>query len=361
MKFVYLIPTILFALASADIVSIGAGALAVGSLLGSYYNLPKWTWCKVYECCDAPHVEFNPKRLKHDLESKVFGQHLVEDAVLNAMKGHFQIGPPKSALALSFHGYTGTGKNLVADIIANNTFKLGTKSAYFTRFVSTADFPDKSRIQEYIIRVQEKIQEKARQCKYAMFVFDEIDKMPSKFLDAVKPFLEGYDSINGIDFRNTVFIFLSNSGGKAIIDVTQQHNSQGKAREALTAKDFERILIEHAFRGDDSGEAGSGGGLQSSNLITNQMLGHYIAFLPLEMKHAHRCVQAELIRLGRADLTNDEEFIQRVLKQLQWFPEHKLTYSSSGCKRVAVKTSTELGRLRKEIPGFSWVDGEEEL
>ena len=47
------------------------------------------------------------------------------------------------------------------------------------------------------------------------------------------------------------------------------------------------------------------------------MLGHYIAFLPLEMKHVSRCVQAELTRLGRADLTNDEDFIQGVLKQLQ--------------------------------------------
>ena len=41
-----------------------------------------------------------------------------------------------------------------------------------------------------------------------MFVFDEIDKMSPGLIDTVKPYLDYYDDLNGIDYRKAIFIFL---------------------------------------------------------------------------------------------------------------------------------------------------------
>jgi hypothetical protein len=38
-------------------------------------------------------------------------------------------------------------------------------------------------------------------CERSLFVFDEADKMPEGVLDAVKPFLDYHEQIDGVDFR----------------------------------------------------------------------------------------------------------------------------------------------------------------
>lgn len=42
---------------------------------------------------------------------------------------------------MSFHGWTGGGKNYVARFIAENIYKLGMRSNYVHLFVSTIHFP----------------------------------------------------------------------------------------------------------------------------------------------------------------------------------------------------------------------------
>jgi hypothetical protein len=39
------------------------------------------------------------------------------------------------------------------------------------------------------------------QCEKSLFVFDEVDKMPQGVLDAVKPYLDYHEQIDGTDFR----------------------------------------------------------------------------------------------------------------------------------------------------------------
>ncbi|EPB73413.1 hypothetical protein ANCCEY_07484 [Ancylostoma ceylanicum] len=79
--------------------------------------------CNLFECCDKPYVNPRFDKLHSDLHKLVYGQHLVLDTVEKAIRAHWTNERPKKPLAMSFHGYTGSGKNYVAEIIANNTFK----------------------------------------------------------------------------------------------------------------------------------------------------------------------------------------------------------------------------------------------
>jgi hypothetical protein len=47
--------------------------------------------------------------LEENLNKSLFGQPLVKNTIVNALKGHFNINGPKKALVLSFHGSTGVG------------------------------------------------------------------------------------------------------------------------------------------------------------------------------------------------------------------------------------------------------------
>ena len=58
---------------------------------------------------------------------------------------------------LSFHGWTGTGKNYVAKFIAESLFKKGLKSDFVKIFISTVNFPDHSKVDIYKIELQKKI------------------------------------------------------------------------------------------------------------------------------------------------------------------------------------------------------------
>lgn len=52
------------------------------------------------------------------------------------------------------------------------------------------------------------IQGNVSKCERSLFVFDEVDKMPAKLIDALKPFIDHYEYLEGVDFRKSIFIFL---------------------------------------------------------------------------------------------------------------------------------------------------------
>lgn len=58
------------------------------------------------------------------------------------------------ALVMSFHGWTGGGKNYVSKFIAQTIYKLGMKSQYVHMFVSTVDFPHGEKADIYKVCMQ---------------------------------------------------------------------------------------------------------------------------------------------------------------------------------------------------------------
>lgn len=57
------------------------------------------------------------------MEEKFFGQHIASKLILSALKGNFNRSTQnKKPLVMSFHGWTGSGKNFVTELIANNMF-----------------------------------------------------------------------------------------------------------------------------------------------------------------------------------------------------------------------------------------------
>ncbi|CAI2341817.1 unnamed protein product [Caenorhabditis sp. 36 PRJEB53466] len=322
---------------SAELFSVIAGAVIAISG-GAFWTLRDRLKCHLYECCNEPDMKFNYHALDADLANMLYGQHLVKDVVVNAIKSHWFNENPRKPLVLSFHGYTGSGKNYVAEIIANNTFRLGLRSNFVQHIVATNDFPDKNKIKDYQMELRNRILTTAQKCGRSMFIFDETDKLPEQLLGAIKPFLDYYSTVSGVDFRRNIFIFLSNKGGERIANITLKQYQNGYPREQLKLESFERDLMLFSFN--------EKGGLQMSELISNHLIDHFIPFLPLQREHVKKCAEAYLRKRGRSDLVSDVALVERVLNALQYFPESSKAFSSSGCKRVDAKTDLEMAKMR---------------
>lgn len=61
--------------------------------------------------------------LEESLNKSLFGQPLVKNTIVDALRGHFNLNGPKKALVLSFHGSTGVG-----------TYRLDLKLEFKTEF-----------------------------------------------------------------------------------------------------------------------------------------------------------------------------------------------------------------------------------
>ena len=152
--------------------------------------------------------------LEESLEENLFGQHLVTSLVTRTVRAHVRKKDPRKALVMSFHGWTGSGKNFVSKFIAESLFKLGMNSNYVHLFISTLHFPNREQTDIYKLNIQDWIRGNLTTCEQSLFIFDEIDKMPAGMIDAIKPFIDHHDNVGGVNCRRAMFIFLSNTGGR---------------------------------------------------------------------------------------------------------------------------------------------------
>lgn len=86
------------------------------------------------------------------MEEKLFGQHLATEVIVKALTGFKNNKNPKKPLTLSLHGWAGTGKNFVSQIVAENLHPKGLKSNFVHLFVSTLHFPHEQHIKLYQAR-----------------------------------------------------------------------------------------------------------------------------------------------------------------------------------------------------------------
>ncbi|CAG9532060.1 unnamed protein product [Cercopithifilaria johnstoni] len=314
-------------------VLVGTGSAIAASLsIFSYYIR-----CKLFECCNSRWVRGSYTGLQHSMHTRLYGQHLAKETIITAAIAHWENPNPKKALVMSFHGWTGCGKNYLSSMIVDNLYTKGMKSEYVHVYISTLHFSNYLEIPLYQVQLRSWIQGNVSRCERSLFVFDEVDKMPAKVIDALKPFIDHYEHLEGVDFRKSIFIFLSNSGSNEIAQKALQHYEDGKIRETITLKEMEDVVMASAFNTE--------GGLKMSELISAHLIDHFVPFLPLERRHILLCIRDYMLS---HEFTPTDERITAIADSLQYFPKTNPIYSSSGCKRIAQKTELFISSEREK-------------
>jgi len=318
----------------------GGFAAGVAAVFGYGYIGPKFgCWARPWtECCTTPWIKHNVTDFEESFDNNVFGQHIARQVITTALKSHLrrvgQDGGPKKALVLSFHGQTGSGKNYVAKFVADSLFSKGLSSNFAQHFIGPHHFPQSQDPEIHRLHVIDWIRSNVTACGQSLFIFDEVDKMDAKILDGIKPFIDSHEQIDGVDYRKSVFVFLSNSGSKSIMREAIRLWQQGVKREQITLSDLENALQLGAYN--------EKGGLQHSELLVHHLVDYLVPFLPLERSHVRQCAVVDLVRALQA---NDiecgyvEKMAESVVSTMVFGPEDSKLYSSTGCKRVGNKVN----------------------
>lgn len=295
--------------------------VSVGAALGrTIYNY-------LHESCDPKWIAFNSTGLKEDLEEKLFGQHIASRIILKAVNGFMTNNNPKKPLVLSLHGWTGTGKNFVSQLIADNIYKEGMDSSFVHIFTSELHFPHSSQLETYKTQLQQWIKGNVTNCAHSMFIFDEMDKMQTGLIDSIKPYLDYYDKLDGVSYRKAIFIFLSNAGGENITQTALDFWKEGHDREEMELKDLEMLLSLSVFNNKRSG-------LWHTSLIDKNLVDFFVPFLPLEYRHVVQCAMAQMKAKG---LQPDRRVAEEVARDLVYFPKSERVFSVKGCKTIESK------------------------
>lgn len=109
--------------------------------------------------------------------------------------------------------------------------------------------------------------------------------MPAGVLDGIKNVIDYNAHVENVDYREAVFIFLSNTGASVITEEYLSLWRRGIARSDITLNHFENLILKGAFNEE--------GGFQYSDTIKNNLIDHYVPFLPLEEEHVKLCILDE--------------------------------------------------------------------
>uniref|UniRef100_A0A0K8U3J1 Torsin-like protein n=1 Tax=Bactrocera latifrons TaxID=174628 RepID=A0A0K8U3J1_BACLA len=294
--------------------TVGVG-VGLGALTG-FGVLKDQTYCRLTECCNERSIPGDVYKLKVMIQKRLFGQHIVKQQLISALEAHFN---PRSSsrkpLVMSFHGTPGTGKNFVADMIAEALYEKGIKSRFVHKYTGRLDFPLQKIVGSYNERIYNDVVTGITDCPRSLFIFDEVDKMPAGVFESLASLVDYNALPNKLDGSKAIFIFLSNLAGVQISDQLAKMLKNGELRENIKLSSFERILQKASYNLE--------GGFKKAGLIEQHVIDHFIPFLPLEKQHVHQCISAEF---NKWDRRPQEQVIEYDFTNIEKYNKSDLTF-----------------------------------
>jgi hypothetical protein len=262
------------------------------------------------------------------LKAEYFGQRIAVEIVLNSLEAHLRDEDPKKPLVLFFHGWAGSGKTFLAQLIENGIYQNGGQLECVKKYAANLDFPDENRVAVYKEQLKQGISQQLRDCERSLFIFEEVDTTPPGVFDALVPFLEYSTS-----HKKAIYIFLANTAATEINNIALQAWKDGKSREDLTINDFHVAVSKASFNSMHTG-------FGKTKLIERHLVSFFVPFLPMERRHIIACAKAEIKRL-HANV--DPEYIA---DQMVYWPDDLKLFSRSGCKRLEAIVANAVSRQK---------------
>ncbi|XP_072686923.1 torsin-3A isoform X1 [Canis lupus baileyi] len=298
-------------------------------LLGQQYLAILTSWyCSFQDCCDSEdcRISNNFTGLESDLSIRLHGQHLAQELVLTAVKGYLELPRPDKALALSFHGWSGTGKNFVARLLAENLYRDGQRSDCVKMFIATFHFPHPKYVDLYKEQLTTQIKKTQERCHQTLFIFDEAEKLHPGLLEVLRPHLERQAPENHrAKSRKTIFLFLSNLGGNIVNEAVLNLLQAGGSREEIKLEHLVPRLRAEIEQSTDSG-------FGHSCLVKENLIDFFVPFLPLEYRHVRLCARDAFLS---QELLYTEEALDQIAKMMVYVPKEEQLFSSQGCKSIS--------------------------
>lgn len=292
-----------------------------------------WNSMDVQHDCQ-PNRYFKRKVLKMDLESNVFGQPIATKLIpvkieeyLNKLDKYKNTSTEVTCkpLVLSFHGWTGVGKNYISKITADSV-----QSANILNFIVPYHFPHGAFEAEYKEQIQQWITSNTSKCAINVVVIDEMDKAFEGVVEGISSAIEALTKPCNIANATLIFL-LSNSHA---VEINQAFVKFILEKPDRNREDFSMELASSIFSTSST--------LWYSKLLEEKLIDAFVPFLPLEKRHVIQCIMRDLVA---KKFSTDSRSVDKILGELSFTEVDTLRLSNTGCKRVADKVDlVMLGR-----------------
>jgi len=257
------------------------------------------------QCVD--HIDVNS--LCRELQQRVHGQHIAVNVVIKRLE-EFLSASSRQQLVMSFHGWTGIGKNFMSSIIAQYLPLTNVHKFIVPLHFAHGTHSEALSLSNWIVSNMS-----SPACGLQLFIIDEIDKTPGSVVHALRETLNRLSIQSNICCR-AVFLLLTNDGATEINAAVTEALMIGAVRQELELEDLLPRFGSEFY----------------SELMSAKLIDQVVPFLPLERRHVAQCTEAEL-RLRGVDIT--PQLVDNVLNSLSYFPSDVSLFSSSGCRRIA--------------------------
>ncbi|KTG40677.1 hypothetical protein cypCar_00030497 [Cyprinus carpio] len=190
--------------------------------------------------------------LEWDLYKNLYGQHMAQDIVSEAVVNFLQNENPDRSLVLSFHGASGTGKSLVSSMMGRHIYETAMGSPYIHQFVPTLHFTSADRVQQYRSDLKRWVEGNLTACARSIFIFDEMEKMPPGVIDVLEPHLGTFHVLFQTNYRKAIYIFISTIGQEVINKVALESRQAGRDREDILPKELEDSIADAVYNNKNS-------------------------------------------------------------------------------------------------------------
>ncbi|KAJ8285598.1 hypothetical protein GJAV_G00028660 [Gymnothorax javanicus] len=288
----------------------------------------KTVYCAISESCEC---DFKPdmRGLEWDLYKNLYGQHLAQEIVSEAVVSFLQKDSPDVPLVLSFHGASGTGKTFVSSMLGRHLYGAAMNSRYIHQFIPTLHFPLNNRAQEYKSALKRWVEGNLTACPRSIFIFDEMERMPPGVIDVLVPFLGPSHVVFQTNYRKAIYIFISTTGQDIINKFALETRMAGKEREDIQQVDLEADLAQAVLNSKNSG-------FFQSRIIAEKLFTRLVPFLPLSRHHVNRCTRRELCQRGECQR---KDIVEAVENSLTYTLGKYHFFSNTGCKMVPAKVN----------------------
>ena len=296
-------------------------------VFGGVIGLGAYIYMQVNFCTE---FYIDVKDLNKKLHDNVFGQHIAVKSVLSAV-GNFvedvSADQSQKTMVLSFHGWTGVGKNYISKFISEAFHN----SRIFWYLVPLHFILEDSKSHE--TNARQWILGNITRCGINVFIIDEMDKATDGLINGIKDAVETLKSntseSDGFDiFPVTLFIFLSNAKASQINQYLVGQLDLGRDRKSIGTNEFQLLFSESEFE-------------WYHEFYIKDLIDVFVPFLPLEEQHVKQCIVRDFQNKG---INPSESLVEKVLYELSFLDldDRKGRLSLTGCKRVQDKVDLHL-------------------
>ena len=257
------------------------------------------------QCVDYIDVD----SLRHELQNRVHGQHIAVNVVVERLE-EFTSALDRRQLVMSFHGWTGIGKNFMSSIIAQYLPPANVHKLIIPLHFAQGTENEAVLLLEWILS-----NISSPSCGLHLFIVDEIDKAASSLVRSLRDTLSEL-SLQSDTSSRAVFLLLTNDGASEINTAVTEVLMNGGSREDLGYVDLVPHLHSEWY----------------TELASAKLIDQMVPFLPLERQHVVQCVESEL---KQRQVYTTQRLIDNIVNSLSYFPKSLSLFSSSGCRRIS--------------------------